>query len=146
MSEPYNRSPVTIGPTPGAKGWLALDDDELLFHIESLRPDHALDDELCAVVRSTRHFFIRQEAAKRIRDRERLKDFASDRHIGQILVRQMQREEDIGYLEGLLHESRHLEVKNAARVQLASIRRLLREKETSPLSPADPPHDRRKSD
>jgi len=113
---------VTIGPTPGARGWLALDDDELLFRIESLGADHAHDEDLVEVVRSSRHFFVRQEAAKRIRDAERLKHFASDRHIGQILVRQMQREEDIDYLEGLLKESRHLEVKNAARVQVARIR------------------------
>jgi len=122
MSGPRDRAPVTIGPTTGARGWLALDDDELLFRIESLPPAHAHDDELTEVVCSERHFFIRQEAAKRIGDGERLKAFASDRHIGQILVRQMQREEDIDYLEGLLRESRHLEVKNAARVQLGRIR------------------------
>jgi hypothetical protein len=122
MSGPKDRTPVTIGPTPGATGWLALDDDELLFRVESLPPGHARDDELVEVVRSDRHFFVRQEAAKRIRDGQRLKAFASDRHIGQILVRQMQREEDIGYLEGLLHDSRHLEVRNAARAQLARIR------------------------
>jgi len=125
MSGPPSRAPVTIGPIPGASGWLALDDDELLFRVESLLPDHPYDDELTEVVRSQRHFFIRQEAAKRIRDGQRLKAFASDRHIGQILVRQMRREEDIDYLEGLLQESRHLEVKNAARVQLALLRALL---------------------
>jgi len=136
---------VTIGPVPGATGWLALDDDELLFQIESLPRDHSRDDELCEVVRSGRHFFIRQEAAKRVHDRERLKDFATDRHIGQILVRQMQREEDIGYLEGLLRESRHLEVRNAARVQMAAIRTLLRERAPAPARPApgaEPPRRR----
>ena len=111
------------GPLPGDTGWLALPDDELLFRIERLGAHHAHDEDLLAVVRSNRHFFIRQEAAKRIRDADRLKAFASDRHIGQILARQMRRDSDVDYLEKLLKESRHLEVRNAAQVQL----RLLRE-------------------
>ncbi len=77
------------------------------------------------MVRSNRHFFVRQEAAKRIRDAERLKAFAGDRHIGQILARQMRREEDIDYLEQLLRESRHLEVRNAAQVQLRLLKKTL---------------------
>ena len=111
------------GPLPGENGWLLLDDDEIVFRIASLPPEHEEDDQLLAVVRSQRHFFVRQEAAKRIRDAQRLKPFADDRHIGQILARQMRREEDIDYLEQLLRESRHLEVRNAAQAQL----RLLRE-------------------
>jgi hypothetical protein len=94
-----------------------------VFRIESLPADHEHDDELLAVVRSCRHFFVRQEAAKRIRDAERLKAFAGDRHIGQILARQMRRGSDVDYLERLLRESRHLEVRNAAEAQL----RLLKE-------------------
>ena len=43
------------------------------------------------VVKSARHFFVRQEAAKRIRDHDRLKAHSGDRHIGQILVRGMTR-------------------------------------------------------
>ena len=117
------RLPAVPGPLPSDQGWLALPDDELIFRIESLGADHAHDEELLAVVRSHRHFFIRQEAAKRIRDAERLKVFSGDRHIGQILARQMRREEDVDYLEQLLRESRHLEVRNAAQVQL----RLLKE-------------------
>jgi len=117
------RQAPDLGPIPGDTGWLALPDDELVFRIESLGAHHAHDEDLLAVVRSNRHFFIRQEAAKRIRDADRLKAFASDRHIGQILARQMRRDSDIDYLEKLLKESRHLEVRNAARVQL----RLLRE-------------------
>jgi hypothetical protein len=70
------------------------------------------------VVRSPRHFFVRQEAAKRIHDRERLKDHSGDRHIGQILVRAMTRREDAAYLESLVRESRHVEVKKAAEAQL----------------------------
>jgi IS4 transposase len=93
-----------------------------VFRIESLPADHAHDDDLVAIVRSSRHFFIRQEAAKRIRDAERLKAFAADRHIGQILVRQMRRESDVEYLERLLRESRHLEVRNAATAQLGLLR------------------------
>ena len=76
-------------------------------------------------MRSSRHFFIRQEAAKRIRDAERLKAFEGDRHIGQILVRQMRRESDVEYLERLLRESHHLEVRNAALAQLKALRETL---------------------
>jgi hypothetical protein len=118
-----SRRPTVSGPLPGETGWLALPDDELVFRIESLAADHSHDDDLVAVVRSSRHFFVRQEAAKRIRDSERLKAFAGDRHIGQILARQMKRDADVEYLEHLLRESRHLEVRNAAQAQL----RLLRE-------------------
>ena len=79
-------------------------------------------------MRSSRHFFIRQEAAKRVRDAERLKAFEGDRHIGQILVRQMRRDTDIEYLERLVRETRHLEVRNAAAAQLALLRESLRKK------------------
>jgi hypothetical protein len=122
----YFRTDVAAGPGAADTGWLALPDDELVFRIESLPPDHGSDDELLAVVRSNRHFFVRQEAAKKICDAERLKAFSGDRHIGQILARQMRREEDIDYLEQLLRESRHLEVRNAATVQLRLLKRLLK--------------------
>lgn len=120
-----HRQPFTPGPVSGATGWLALTDDELVYRIESLPAGHASDDELVAVVQSGRHFFIRQEAAKKIRDPERLKAFAGDRHIGQILARQMRRDTDIDYLEQLLRESRHLEVRNAATVQLRLLKATL---------------------
>jgi hypothetical protein len=120
-----HREPVAAGPAAGDSGWLALTDDELVYRIESLPAEHAADDELVAVVKSARHFFVRQEAAKKMRDPERLKAFAADRHIGQILARQMRREEDIGYLEQLLRESRHLEVRNAATVQLRLLKAAL---------------------
>lgn len=119
------RQPTVSGPLHGDTGWLALSDDELLFRIESLPADHDHDDDLVAVARSARHFFVRQEAAKRIRDTERLKAFAGDRHIGQILVRQMRRDSDVEYLEHLLRESRHLEVRNAAEAQLRRLERAL---------------------
>jgi hypothetical protein len=112
------RQPYAAGPAAGDTGWLAESDDEVVFRIESLPADHSHDDELVAIVRSNRHFFIRQEAAKKIRDSDRLKAFAGDRHIGQILARQMRRDTDIDYLEQLLRESRHLEVRNAATAQL----------------------------
>ncbi len=112
------RQPYAAGPAAGDTGWLAESDDELVFRIESLPAEHAHDDELVVIVRSNRHFFIRQEAAKKIRDPDRLKAFAGDRHIGQILARQMRRDSDIDYLEQLLRESRHLEVRNAATAQL----------------------------
>ena len=105
-------------PPPDRPGWLRLNDDELLYRIEALPRDHAEDERLVEVVQSTRHFFVRQEAAKKIRDRERLKDHSHDRHIGQILVRAMTRKEDIAYLEKLIQESRHVEVKKAAEAQL----------------------------
>lgn len=116
------RRPTVSGPRPGENGWLRLSDDDLLFRIESLPPDHAEDEELLAVVRSHRHFFVRQEAAKRVRDPDRLKAFADDRHIGQILARQMRRDDDVAYLEELVRSSRHLEVRNAASVQLLRLR------------------------
>jgi hypothetical protein len=123
-----NRQAPAPGPLPGDTGWLALPDDELVFRIESLGTNHAHDEDLLAVVRSNRHFFIRQEAAKRIRDPDRLKAFAGDRHIGQILARQMRRDEDVAYLEQLHRDSRHLEVRNAARVQLGLLREALARK------------------
>jgi hypothetical protein len=115
---------TAAGPATG-DGWLSLDDDELLFRIQSLHPLHGEDDALLAVVRSGRHFFVRQEAAKRIRDPECLKAFSGDRHIGQILARRMQREDDLAYLENLVRESRHLEVRNAAHAQLGELRKAL---------------------
>jgi hypothetical protein len=117
---PSRRAPWSAGPEPEASsGWLALDDDELLFRIERLPTQHAEDDALMEVVRSTRHFFVRQEAAKRILRGDRLKAHSGDRHIGQILVRAMTRREDAEYLESLVRDSRHIEVKKAAEAQLA---------------------------
>ena len=71
---------------------------------------------------STRHFFVRQEAAKKLTDTSHLKKHSQDRHIGQIFVRVMNREEDIAYLEAILAESRHLEVRKAAQAQLELVR------------------------
>ncbi|MBI3932917.1 MAG: hypothetical protein HY317_05845 [Acidobacteria bacterium] len=107
------------GPTDG--GWLVLTDDELLFRIEALTPDPDTDRHLLDVVRSDRHFFIRQEAAKKIGERDLLKEHSGDRHIGQILARRMTRDEDVAYLEKLMAETRHLEVRKAAEVQLRII-------------------------
>jgi hypothetical protein len=102
-------------------GWLGKSDDDLLFEIERLPAGHQADAELLAVVRSSRHFFIRQEAAKKVRNHDRLKAHSGDRHIGQILVRGLNRADDVGYLERLLVESRHIEVKKAAEAQLRAI-------------------------
>jgi hypothetical protein len=124
------RRSAACGPRAG-DGWLSLDDDDLLYRLQSLHPLHGDDDALLAVVRSGRHFFVRQEAAKRIRDADRLKAFAGDRHIGQILARRMQREEDVVYLEQLVRESRHLEVRNAALAQLRALRAALRAAQSS---------------
>lgn len=117
---PSRRQPWTAAPSPAARSpWLALDDDDLLFRIQRLTADHAEDEALMEVVNSTRHFFVRQEAAKRIREGDRLKGHSGDRHIGQILVRAMTRREDAAYLESLVRDSRHIEVKKAAEAQLA---------------------------
>ena len=124
---PFHRIPWVEGPGGGEdpEGWLALNDDELLFRIEALPPDHGRDRVLVDVVRSHRHFFIRQEAAKKIRDATLLREHAGDRHIGQILVRALNRKEDADYLWRLMTESRHLEVRKAAEAQLRELRRRL---------------------
>jgi hypothetical protein len=123
----FRRTPWVEGPGggEGAAGWLALSDDELLFRIEALAPDHQSDLVLLDVVRSQRHFFIRQEAAKKIRDTSLLRDQSGDRHIGQILVRSLNRREDADYLWRLMTDSRHLEVRKAAEAQLRELRRRL---------------------
>ena len=113
------RQPWKVGPTEG--GWLALTDDELLFRIEALPAGQGMDEALMEIVRSDRHFFIRQEAAKKLADHHRLKAHSGDRHIGQILARRMTREEDAAYLERLMVETRHLEVRKAADAQLKLI-------------------------
>jgi hypothetical protein len=112
-----------------AGGWLSLDDDELLYRIEATEQGPTTDALLIEVVRSDRHFFIRQEAAKRIADVSLLKAHAGDRHIGQILVRAMTRREDVTYLERLVSETRHLEVRKAAEAQLRKITAALRARE-----------------
>ena len=111
-----------LAPLLGNGGWLVLKDDDLLYQIEALGDGlHDRDDALLEVVQSDRHFFIRQEAAKKIRDPEILKDFTEDRHIGQILVRQMTRAADVAYLERLRDDSRYIEVRKAAEAQLRII-------------------------
>lgn len=102
-------------------GWLGKSDDDLLFEIERLPAGHDADADLLEVVQSPRHFFIRQEAAKKVRNQDRLKEHSGDRHIGQILVRGLNRTDDVAYLERLLVESRHIEVKTAAEAQLRAI-------------------------
>jgi hypothetical protein len=114
------RRPWTSGPDPAApsESWLALDDDDLLGKIETLPEQHDDDEQLIVVIRSDRHFFVRQEAAKRLVNHERLKEYRDDRHIGQILARRLRRHEDVTYLEDLVRSSRHLEVRRAGQAQL----------------------------
>jgi hypothetical protein len=141
MSEHPQRTPWHEGPDEDAppESWLALDDDELLHRIETLSPGEDHDDELLDVVSSHRHFFIRQEAAKRIHDRRRLFAFEDDRHVGQILVRHLTRREDLTYLERLSTRSHHVEVRSAAQVQLARVwRRLEAPKPTAGDPKTDP--------
>ena len=108
-------------PLREGDGWLGKSDDDLLFEIERLPAGHQADAHLLEVVRSSRHFFIRQEAAKKVRNHDHLKAHSGDRHIGQILVRGLNRSDDVSYLERLLVESRHIEVKKAAEAQLRAI-------------------------
>ena len=116
------RTAKALGSLLGTGGWLTLSDDDLLYQIEALgQDDHGQDETLMEVVRSERHFFIRQRAAKKIRDPDLLKTFEEDRHIGQILVRQMTRAADVAYLERLREASRYIEVRKAASAQLRII-------------------------
>ena len=123
-TDPRNlRRPWTEGPDEEAprESWLSLGDDELLHRIESRDAESYPDDTLVEIVQSDRHFFIRQEAAKKVKDRSVLFPFEDDRHIGQILVRYLTRREDVTYLERLVARSRHAEVRAAAQVQLAQL-------------------------
>lgn len=121
--DPQRRRPWREGPQASRDAWLALSDDELLYRIESLADGDDEDDALIKVIESDRHFFVRQEAAKKVRNVHLLKGHSGDRHIGQILVRGMNRQEDVDYLRKLLAESRHLEVRKAAEVQLRLLTR-----------------------
>ena len=121
MSVERRRPPVVRDASGVGNGWLALSDDDLLCAIQELPAAHDADAHLLEVVRSARHFFVRQEAAKRVQDRDALKAYAEDRHIGQILVRGLARADDVAYLEGLAAGSRHVEVKKAAEAQLDRI-------------------------
>jgi hypothetical protein len=150
MSDPSQRRPWTEGPDEDAppESWLGLNDDELLHRIETLGAEEDEDDRLLEVVTGDRHFFIRQEAAKRVKDRRRLFVFEDDRHVGQILVRHLLRREDLTYLERISMLSRHVEVRQAAQVQLARVWRRLEKsqaRDTRPMlrpslpAPAPPP-------
>ena len=118
----WQRRPWHEGPVPGTEGWLSLNDDDLLYQVEAAVAGEETDQALLEVVRSERHFFIRQEAAKKISDPGLLRKHSDDRHIGQILVRTMTRVEDVIYLERLIRETRHLEVRKAAQAQLRIVR------------------------
>jgi hypothetical protein len=125
------RSPWREGPDEGTSpdSWLGLADDELLHTIETVSSQRDADERLLEVVASHRHFFIRQEAAKRIRRKKLLFPYEDDRHIGQILVRHLTRREDLTYLERLVARSKHGEVRKAAHVQLARLRTRLEDQE-----------------
>jgi hypothetical protein len=127
MTDESSRGPWDEGPDEEAppESWLGLDDEQLLQAIETLDAAVDEDERLLEIVTSRRHFFIRQEAAKRIRDRRRLYPFEDDRHVGQILVRHLSRREDVTYLERISLVSRHVEVRKAAQVQLARVWRYL---------------------
>jgi len=140
MGDPSQRRPWTETPDEDAppESWLKLDDDELLHRIETFDARESEDERLLEVVASDRHFFIRQEAAKRVRDRGRLFAFEDDRHIGLILVRHLTRREDVTYLERLSNRSHHVEVRSAAQVQLARLWRRLDAPKAAPPAAAPP--------
>jgi hypothetical protein len=117
------------GDGPDADGWLGLSDDELLYNIEASQAGPDTDRHLIEVVGSDRHFFVRQEAAKKIHDVSLLKSHSADRHIGQILARAMNRREDADYLRKLADQSRHLEVRKAAEAQLRRLEATFRDRE-----------------
>jgi len=135
------REPWTEGPDEEAppESWLTLDDDTLLQRIETVEPAEDEDDRLAEVVGSGRHFFIRQEAAKRIKDPRRLYAFEDDRHVGQVFVRHLSRREDLSYLERISMLSRHVEVRQAAQVQLARVWRRLEGSHARELEPEPSP-------
>jgi hypothetical protein len=141
VGDASQRRPWTEGPDEEAppESWLSLDDDELLHRIGTFDARENEDDRLLQVVESDRHFFIRQEAAKRVRDRGRLFAFEDDRHIGQILVRHLTRREDMTYLERLSEKSHHVEVRAAAQVQLARLWRRLDAPKAPGPAPAPAP-------
>ena len=141
MSDPSQREPWVEGPDEEAppESWLTLDDDELLHRIETFDARENEDDRLLEVVESHRHFFLRQEAAKRVKDRSRLFAFEDDRHVGQILVRHLTRREDVTYLERLSARSHHVEVRSAAQVQLARLWRRLDAPGAQPVAPPPSP-------
>jgi hypothetical protein len=122
----WSHSPSEHGSS-GRHEWLSLSDDDLLQRIEALTPSHREDEALLTVVRSQRHFFVRQEAAKRVSRQALLQAHPEDRHIGQILVRHMTRRVDFAYLERLVATSRYLEVRKAAEAQLQQLRGLQEE-------------------
>jgi CheY-like chemotaxis protein len=107
------------------ESWLSLDDDDLLQRIETIEPHEESDGRLLEVVQSDRHFFIRQEAAKRIQNKRLLFPYEDDKHIGQVLVRRLTRREDLTYLERLVARSHHSEVRSAAQTQLTRLRKKL---------------------
>lgn len=139
MSDESQRRPWTEGPDEEAapESWLLLDDDVLLHRIQTKDPGENEDERLIEVVESDRHFFIRQEAAKRVQDRNRLFAFEDDRHVGQILVRHLTRREDMTYLERLSSRSTQVEVRSAAQVQLARLWRRLDAPDPAPQAPAE---------
>jgi hypothetical protein len=119
----HGRRPWQEGPDEDAppESWLGLGDDELLHKVATLDPEASADAPLLEIVRSDRHFFIRQEAAKKVWDKTQLFAFEDDRHVGQILVRYLTRREDVTYLERLVAKSLHVEVRAAAQIQLAQL-------------------------
>ena len=108
-------------PATGTAG-SAKSDDDLLFEIERLPAGHDAD-AAPPRGRAERAPFLHppgggQEGAE---SRPAEGRTPADRHIGQILVRGLNRTDDVAYLERLLVESRHVEVKKAAEAQLRAI-------------------------
>ena len=124
---PWHQGPEGEAP---ADSWRTCNDDSLLTWIQELPASHRSDEVLLEIVESDRHFFVRQCAALRLSDTERLRAFADDRHVGQVLARRLSRAEDIQYLRNLARSSLYLEVRRAAKAQLETVTRQQRPPKT----------------
>lgn len=116
--DPRARAAASGVTLPPAGRWRILDDDDLLEGIQALPPDHEFDRVLMEIVRSDRHLFLRQEAARRLRDEQRLQEIRVDRRVGPILSRHLRRTSDREFLERLASGSRHPGVREAAASRL----------------------------
>lgn len=117
---PWRKGPDAAAP---ADSWRTCNDDSLLTWIQELPANHRSDEVLLDIIASDRHFFVRQTAALHLSDPNRLRSFADDRHVGQVLARRLSRAEDIQYLAHLAQSSLYLEVRRAAKAQLELVRR-----------------------
>jgi len=144
MTDPSQRQAWTDGPGGDAPGddappdsWLFLDDDALLQRIASLDSAADEDEHLLEIVTSHRHFFVRQEAAKRVKDGGASTPSRTTGTSGRSSFATCPRREDLTYLERISMLSRHVEIRQAAQVQLARVWRRLEQSQRGTSSRAD---------